>query len=155
MSQLDQSSRTFRTITEISGPLIFIKSATGVGYGELVEVNSPDGEIRTGQVIDVSENSPAAVSGIIPGDVILKINEVEIDSMEILASTIQSNLGSEITLYYERDGISNSINAIPRIDPPEGEGALGIVMTNPIKDINVIGYRVVAFIFGSCFIKQF
>ena len=55
MSQLDRSSRTFRTISEISGPLVFIKSVTGVGYGELVEVNSPNGEIRTGQVIDVSE----------------------------------------------------------------------------------------------------
>jgi len=55
MTTLEKSSRTFRTISEISGPLLFVKSASGVGYGELVEVTTPNGEVRTGQVIDVSE----------------------------------------------------------------------------------------------------
>lgn len=55
MKTVERASRTFRTITEISGPLVFIESVTGVGYGELVEVTSHSGEVRTGQVIDVSE----------------------------------------------------------------------------------------------------
>jgi len=55
MKILERASRTFRTISEISGPLVFVESVTGVGYGELVEVTSPGGEVRTGQVIDVSE----------------------------------------------------------------------------------------------------
>ena len=55
MKTVERASRTFRTITEISGPLVFIESVTGVGYGELVEVTSPSGEVRTGQAIDVSE----------------------------------------------------------------------------------------------------
>jgi len=55
MKTLEKSSRTFRTISEISGPLLFIESVTGVGYGELVEVTAPSGKVRTGQVIDVSE----------------------------------------------------------------------------------------------------
>jgi V/A-type H+-transporting ATPase subunit B len=55
MKILERASRTFRTISEISGPLVFVESITGVGYGELVEVTSPRGEVRTGQVIDVSE----------------------------------------------------------------------------------------------------
>ena len=56
MKMLDKSGRIFRTITEISGPLVFIESVSGVGYGELVEVTAPDGDLRTGQVIDVSED---------------------------------------------------------------------------------------------------
>jgi len=55
MTRLEKSSLTFRTISEISGPLLFVKSMTGVGYGDLVEVIPPSGESRTGQVIDVSE----------------------------------------------------------------------------------------------------
>ena len=55
MKALEKSNRTFRTINEVSGPLLFVKSVTGVGYGELVEVVAPSGEVRTGQVIDVSE----------------------------------------------------------------------------------------------------
>ncbi|WNZ30200.1 MAG: V-type ATP synthase subunit B [Candidatus Bathyarchaeota archaeon] len=56
MKNFAKSGRTFRTINEISGPLVFIESVTGVGYGELVEVTALNGENRTGQVIDVSEN---------------------------------------------------------------------------------------------------
>ncbi len=55
MKTLEKSGRTFLTIREISGPLVFVESVTGVGYGELVEVVTPRGEERTGQVIDVSE----------------------------------------------------------------------------------------------------
>ncbi len=56
MKMLTKASRTFLTIKEVSGPLLFVQSATGVGYGELVEVTTPSGEERTGQVIDVSED---------------------------------------------------------------------------------------------------
>ena len=56
MKPLEKSGRTFLTIREISGPLVFVESVTGVGYGELVEVTTPSGEERTGQVIDVSED---------------------------------------------------------------------------------------------------
>ena len=55
MKGLAEAGRTFLTVKEISGPLVFVKSVTGVGYGELVEVSTPSGESRTGQVIDVSE----------------------------------------------------------------------------------------------------
>ncbi|MEE8323086.1 MAG: V-type ATP synthase subunit B [Candidatus Bathyarchaeia archaeon] len=56
MSEPDYAARRFFTIKEITGPLLFIESLGGVGYGELVEVFTPDGEERTAQVIDVSED---------------------------------------------------------------------------------------------------
>ncbi|MCK5402731.1 V-type ATP synthase subunit B, partial [Candidatus Bathyarchaeota archaeon] len=55
MSELNYTARRFFTIKEITGPLLFIESLGGVGYGELVEVYTSDGEERTAQVIDVSE----------------------------------------------------------------------------------------------------
>lgn len=55
MSVLSKTGRRFLTTREISGPLLFVESTGGVGYGELVEVITPAGEERTGQVIDVSE----------------------------------------------------------------------------------------------------
>ena len=55
MSSSVQTGRRFSTIREISGPLLFVEAVSGVGYGELVEVITPTGEQRTGQVIDVSE----------------------------------------------------------------------------------------------------
>lgn len=55
MNALVKAGRKFFTIREISGPLLFVESVSGVGYGELVEVLTPSGEERAGQVIDVSE----------------------------------------------------------------------------------------------------
>jgi V/A-type H+-transporting ATPase subunit B len=43
-----------KTIVEISGPLIFIEKTEPVGYGELVNINLPDGSTKRGQVLDTS-----------------------------------------------------------------------------------------------------
>jgi len=42
-----------RTVTYVSGPLLFIDQAEGVHAEEVVDVVSPDGEIRSGQVLEV------------------------------------------------------------------------------------------------------
>ena len=55
MSLLTQTGRRFFTVKEISGPLLFTETAKGVGFGELVEVLTPTGEERTGQIVDISE----------------------------------------------------------------------------------------------------
>ncbi len=47
--------REYKTIQEISGPLVFVKGVSGVGYNEVVEIELPSGERKKGQVLDVSE----------------------------------------------------------------------------------------------------
>jgi len=47
---------TFYTVNEIEGSLLECESVAGIGYGELVEITTQDGEKRTGQVIDVSDD---------------------------------------------------------------------------------------------------
>jgi len=44
--------KEYRTVTEINGPLVFVKDVTGVGYNELAYVTYPDGTRRKGQVLD-------------------------------------------------------------------------------------------------------
>ena len=41
MKEMSRAGRTFRTIKEVSGPLLFVESVTDVGYGELVEITTP------------------------------------------------------------------------------------------------------------------
>src|SRR3989454_10944765 len=43
----------YTTIKEISGPLIFVESVRGVGYGELARIRTPSGEERRGQVLEI------------------------------------------------------------------------------------------------------
>lgn len=42
-----------RTVSYVSGPLLVAEGAAGVGYDEIVDVATPDGEERRGQVLEV------------------------------------------------------------------------------------------------------
>lgn len=42
----------YRTVAEVSGPLLIVKDVQGVSYGELVKIETPTGEIRTGTVLE-------------------------------------------------------------------------------------------------------
>jgi V/A-type H+-transporting ATPase subunit B len=44
----------YRTLNYVTGPLIFVNNVHGVAYSEMVDINLPDGTVRTGQVLEVS-----------------------------------------------------------------------------------------------------
>jgi len=46
---------TFFTVNEIEGSLLRCESVVGIGYGELVKIITPEGEEKTGQIIDVND----------------------------------------------------------------------------------------------------
>ncbi|NTV23670.1 MAG: V-type ATP synthase subunit B [Nanoarchaeota archaeon] len=48
--------KEYRTISRIAGPLVFVKKTHPVGYGELVSIKMTDGEMKSGQVLDTSED---------------------------------------------------------------------------------------------------
>jgi V/A-type H+-transporting ATPase subunit B len=47
--------KEYQTITEISGPLVFAEVDKPIGYDEMVEIETADGEIRRGQVLESEE----------------------------------------------------------------------------------------------------
>ncbi len=47
--------KEYQTITEISGPLVFAEVDEPVGYDEIVEIETSDGESRRGQVLESSD----------------------------------------------------------------------------------------------------
>jgi len=46
----------YKTVTEVAGPLLFIEKIRDVAYGEVVEVETPDGEKRRGTVLETTKN---------------------------------------------------------------------------------------------------
>ena len=48
--------KEYKTIKEISGPLVFVEKTEPVSYGELVQVSLPDGTSKRGQVLDTSHD---------------------------------------------------------------------------------------------------
>jgi regulator of sigma E protease len=87
--------------------------------------------IPTGVTLSViKENSPAALSGLVEGDIIEEIKiydrEYSIFKIEEAQRIINQNRGKEINLIVLRGKENKEISVIPRISPPPGEGALGV-----------------------------
>jgi regulator of sigma E protease len=91
-------------------------------------------DLVIGQVVveEVAPNSPAARAGIEAGDMFLSINEKPVNNIGDLHRYIQLNLGKEITILAKHsDSTIEDIQVIPRWKPPEGEGAIGILVSMP------------------------
>ncbi|MGQ9628776.1 MAG: V-type ATP synthase subunit B [bacterium] len=50
-------TKEYKTITEISGPLMLVEKVSDVKYGELAEVELATGEVRRGRVLEVSQDT--------------------------------------------------------------------------------------------------
>ena len=48
--------REYKSIVDISGPLMVVDDVSGVGYNELVEIKMQNGESRIGEVLEVQED---------------------------------------------------------------------------------------------------
>ena len=84
------------------------------------------------QIVSVAFNSPANAAGINFGDAVkyLKIGDkiININEITILQNTVNEYLGKNIILGIERAGTPLEFKIMPRKDPPQGEGALGIAL---------------------------
>ena len=49
-------TREYTTVTEVAGPLMIVEGVEGVAYNEIVEIKTPNGENRKGQVLEVKRD---------------------------------------------------------------------------------------------------
>ncbi len=52
---MDLLKREYSSLSYISGPLLFVKNARELAYNAIVEIKDGRGRLRSGQVIEVSE----------------------------------------------------------------------------------------------------
>jgi V/A-type H+-transporting ATPase subunit B len=52
---MDLAQKKYTTISFVSGPLLFVERAKDLSYGSLVNIYLPDGTVRSGQTIEISE----------------------------------------------------------------------------------------------------
>ncbi len=76
MLRISETGRKFFTVKEYIGSLLYVETTGGVAYGEIVNVMSESGDVRTGQVIDVSEN--LAVVQVFEGTTDLDVDKTSI-----------------------------------------------------------------------------
>lgn len=74
-------------------------------------------------VIEVMPNAPAAMAGLQPGDLILKVNGVSVSSAaEVQAQVESSTIGSEMLVEVQRDSQSEVFQVKPSVFPTEATG---------------------------------
>lgn len=56
MKEISLLTQEYRTVDYVSGPLIFVENVKGASFGEMVKITLHNGEERTGQVLDISED---------------------------------------------------------------------------------------------------
>jgi len=112
----------------ITGVLLFslVFSQTGIPQSDIVNIAG------------VVEGSPAQIAGLQEGDTIIAINDASVNGLADVQSLIQKNLGDETALTIQRADQKINLILIPRSNPPEGEGAIGIIMQNPIEKVGFL-----------------
>jgi regulator of sigma E protease len=79
-------------------------------------------------VSEVAPGSPADQAGLQACDQVVNVNGQTVDSTDLFHDIVYNNLGQPIQITYQRGGQLTEITLTPRPNPPEGEGAIGIVM---------------------------
>ena len=50
------TKQEYQTINQIQGPLVYVENTEDVAYGDIVEVETPDGEVKRGEVLETSKD---------------------------------------------------------------------------------------------------
>ena len=102
--------KEYKTITEISGPLVFAEVDEPIGYDEIVEIETPNGSIRRGQILETS--SSAVAIQVFEGTSGIDKNS----SVRFLGETLQMDLTEDL-LGRVLSGAGDPIDGGPPIEP--------------------------------------
>ena len=115
--------KEYKTITEISGPLVFAEVDEPVGYDEIVEIETPSGETRRGQVLESTADYVAI-------QVFEGTDGIDRESsVRFLGETLQMPLTEEL-LGRVLSGSGEPIDGGPDIEPEEERSIVGAAI-NP------------------------
>jgi regulator of sigma E protease len=93
---------------------------------------APDSPVTIAQV---APDSPAQQAGLEPGDVIVGLNGQPVDVQSFRDAT-QSHLDQAVEIDLKRGDEMQSTTLTPRANPPEGQGAIGIVISGGLIHLN-------------------
>ncbi|AUV80442.1 ATP synthase subunit B [Salinigranum rubrum] len=115
--------KKYQTITEISGPLVFAEVDEPIGYDEIVEIETPAGETKRGQVLESSKGLVAIQ--VFEGTTGIDRNA----SVTFLGETLKMPVTEDL-LGRVLDGSGQPIDGGPEIVPDERRDIVGAAI-NP------------------------
>lgn len=131
--------RTFASKNHLQKALIIVAGVTMnfiLGWGIITflltqGIQSPNNTVLIEQVIT---NSPAEKAGLKKGDIVVDVTTendktVSIKTPEDLITLSKSNIEKSLTLRVERNSNTIAASLVPRKNPPKGQGAMGIALS--------------------------
>ena len=107
--------------------------------GQVIQIALPGGmtseELLTGisfapvlstEITLVVDETPAQEAGLLEGDLVYSVNDTTISMDSPLSEVIRRYAGEEVTMTVLRDMAWEQVQVTPRVDPPPGQGALGV-----------------------------
>lgn len=86
------------------------------------------------RITDIAAGSPAQTAGILVGDVVKKVDAKDIAATKDFISYVEEHKGKTIKVEVERTVNAvvarKIIQLVPRANPPQGEGPLGVAITS-------------------------
>lgn len=89
-------------------------------------------EVDRVTIIGISKDSPAEKAGIKEDDIVYKVNETEIKKTNELMDEVGKNKGGKVTMEIggKDKGNIRKVEVEVRQNPPEGEGSMGVAISN-------------------------
>lgn len=78
------------------------------------------------KILEIATGSPAQVAKLLVGDKVLAVDGEKIVSVSEFIEKIETKKGKKVVLQLE----DRKVTIIPRVDPPDNEGPLGVAITN-------------------------
>jgi len=103
--------KEYKTVTEVVGPLMAVEQIEGVKFDELVEIQMQNGEIRHGQVLEVSKDKAMVQIFEGPSGINIKDTKVRFRGKPLSIPVSEDMVGRVF------DGMGNPIDGGPDIIP--------------------------------------
>jgi regulator of sigma E protease len=123
------SSKRARAFILLAGPLANVLLAL-VAFTLAFRFTAPD--TQRVLISSVAESGPAQSADVQVGDLILQVDDEPVDGFRSMQAAIAERVGTPTTITLLRDGREITIDLIPRENPPEGEGPIGVILGHPV-----------------------
>jgi regulator of sigma E protease len=91
-------------------------------------------------ISSIAAGSPADKADLRVGDIVVSVDGIPVKSPEELVTLTNERLGQKVLLVIKRGEDSLQVTVTPRVNPPEGEGAIGVSIQPAVSKITLKYY---------------
>ena len=82
------------------------------------------------KILETVEGAPVQIVGVKTGDFIREVDYIKITHVDQFIDLIEERKGKETILTIEREGELINFDIVPRVNPPQGQAPLGVIISS-------------------------